>query len=300
MALRDKLKTENPLLQLPWILFSPPLLRASPCLPQCRTYSLTAGGCGAEGGLWGREVLPSGCGDNLVSAGPGSGRPEGRCSSPQGAAERSAVQPQTQLGQDLLAFGFLLPPGFTQGLRQAVYMQRLSSVPASAHQKEFHSECWRWEEDMMSLQFTELPHSGSRGIYLTPHVSVFCLIGPEPVSWLFYLTLCFIVVILLVMLSVLLLYLYSGEFGDPHTNTLKQSNQETIVLYGPICDQMCSCVSDMKICENHCVCIIFTYEVLMQEWLIIIIYFLYRKKAVSTGKMTWKHNLFPLILTVLI
>lgn len=138
-------------LKLSWLVFSRPLLRVSPCLPQRWTCSHTAGGRGAEGGLWGRELLPSGCGDSLVSAGPGSVWPEGRCSSPQGAAERPAVQPQTQHGQDLHAVGFLLPPGFAQGLRQTVYMQCHSSVPASAHQKEFHSECWRWEDTMSHI-----------------------------------------------------------------------------------------------------------------------------------------------------
>ncbi|KAM7399774.1 hypothetical protein PAMP_019019 [Pampus punctatissimus] len=75
------------------------------------------------------ELLPSGCGDSLVPAATRSVRLE--CSFSYSAAQYA--QPQTQPGRDLLTVSFLLPQGFTQGDGQTVYMQRLSSVPASAH-----------------------------------------------------------------------------------------------------------------------------------------------------------------------
>lgn len=127
------------------MLFSP-ILRVSPRLPQRWTYSLSAGRPGAEGCLWGWGILPSGCRDRLVRKGPCSVKAEGGRSAPQGAPERSAVEPQTQPRQDLHGVGFLLRPGLTWELWETVYMQRFPSVPESAHQKELHPDSWRWEE----------------------------------------------------------------------------------------------------------------------------------------------------------
>lgn len=152
LAAKVKLITEtcwNLLENVNFMLFSS-LLRGSPCLPQHWIHSLAAGGRGAEDYLWGRGLLPSGCGDSLVRAGPGNVRQAGGRSAPQGAPEHFAVKPQTQLG-DLLAVGFLLPHGLAQGLRETVYMQRLPSVPESAYQEELHPDCWRWEGSIRKL-----------------------------------------------------------------------------------------------------------------------------------------------------
>ena len=117
------------------------LVRASPCVCLCRTRPPTAGGRGAQGFLSCRELLPSGCGDSLVRAGPGSGRPESWRSSAHCTPEHFAVKPQTQQRRDLLFVGVLLPPGFTQELWETVYMQCLPPVLADAHQKELHPAC---------------------------------------------------------------------------------------------------------------------------------------------------------------
>ena len=61
------------------------------------------------------------------------------------------------------------------------------------------------------------------------------------------------------------------------------NHQQIIILYGPKYDQMYLCASYMKTYENHCVCIILTYEALMQE-ILIIIYLLHRKIS-DAGKM---------------
>ena len=110
------------------------LVSASPCLCQRRTRPPSAGGRGAEGFLWCRELLPSGCGHSLVRAGPGSGRPEGWRSSAH-FTPGHFIKPQTQQRQDLLCVGALLPPGFTQELWETVYMQCLPPVLADAHQR---------------------------------------------------------------------------------------------------------------------------------------------------------------------
>lgn len=56
---------------------------------------------------------------------------------------------------------------------------------------------------------------------MTPNVMlVICFLCSEPSSWMFTLTVGFIVVTLVVILCVMLSHLHSGECGDPHTNRL--------------------------------------------------------------------------------
>lgn len=89
-------------------------------------HSHTGGGWDAEGRLWGGSLLPPGCGDSLVQAGAGSARSDGRFLASHYDCKHSAVKPQKQLGQDLLAVILLLPLSLSQRLRQTIYMQGLS------------------------------------------------------------------------------------------------------------------------------------------------------------------------------